>query len=62
MTEKAEIVVVGWVHEDGSTSGWVFDGKGHVPAITVDDEGRMLWGGWTAEELRAIAEGAEAAP
>lgn len=62
MKERAEIVVIGTVSDTNIVSGWTFDGKGRdILAYEVRD-GKVIVCGWTADELRAIAESAESAP
>ena len=57
---KAEITKVGLVLSDGTLSGFAFNGHGKVPGFSVDLEtGEMLCAGYTYEELRAMAEGAD---
>ena len=53
--QKAQIKAIGTVDPiSGSMSGWLFDGEGSVPAISVQKD-KNLYGGYTVEELREIA-------
>lgn len=56
MTEKATIVRVGTIAEDGTPKDWVFDCRGEVAAVSIGDDWGALYGGYTIEELREIAE------
>jgi hypothetical protein len=52
---KADIVTVGVVDDDGQPQGWVFDcSRCDVPMINVTKSG-VLWGGYSLDELREIA-------
>lgn len=52
---KAKILKVGTFAEDGSPVGWHFDGGGRGIGIQKGPQGGTLVGGYTFQELRAIA-------
>ena len=52
---KARITRIGTIQEDGTPTGWTFDGSGITPkpsGITV--KGKHFLGGYTIEELQEI--------
>jgi hypothetical protein len=51
---KAEITKIGFVAEDGTLQGFCFDCKGEVPGIEVKEDGEVLYGGWTGDELKRM--------
>ena len=52
---KATVVKVG-VIIDGQPTGFEFDGRGEtVAAIEVKDDGQILYGGWTVDELEHLS-------
>lgn len=55
---KADIISVGIVDELGEPQNWMFDCKGTVPALNIQEDG-IRHAGYTIDELRAIS--AEAA-
>jgi len=52
---KATITRVGFI-VDGTPEGWTFEISGNIPAMAIDSNGRILWAGYTVEELREISE------
>ena len=52
LQEKGEILGVGTFDENGYPVGWVIRGNA---ALTITENG-VLFGGYTAQELREIAE------
>jgi hypothetical protein len=52
---KADILQVGFVDKDGTPQNWFFDCNAGVAAITICEDGSLLWGGYTVDELRQIS-------
>lgn len=53
---KATIIRVGYIDPDTNTAeDWSFDCRGTIPAIAVHEDGTIRYGGYTADELAAIA-------
>ena len=53
--QKAEIVKIGFVDDEDIPQEWGFHCLGTVPALCIDEAGRLLYGGYTVDELRTIA-------
>ena len=52
---KADIITIGAIDDTGNIHDFLFDCKGCVTGIEVCVDGSILYGGWTAEELRRMA-------
>lgn len=55
---KAEIVTIGTFNEDGQPVGWTFNhaNAGDTPAFDIQDDGSIIYAGYTVSELREIAQ------
>ncbi len=55
MEHKAEVVKIGYI-EKGKPFGFTLDCKGTISGIEVLDDGTVLYGGWTEEELKSMVD------
>lgn len=52
---KAEITQIGTIDENNEPDGWIFDLKTGANGLTMLEDGSILYGGYTVDELRSIA-------
>lgn len=52
--KKAKITKIGHITPDGFPIGFTFDCEGGLPGFSIDDDGVIRCGGWTADELCQI--------
>lgn len=52
---KADIVAVGYIDENGAPRDFAFDCKNRVAAIEIQEDGSLLYGGYTVDELKTIS-------
>lgn len=60
MRVKAKILQVGYIDSNDQPQGWAFDCDNDAVGIEIGDDGTLYWGGYSVEELRRIASGADA--
>ena len=49
---KAKIIKVGYINSEDCPVGFVFDCDSSIPGISIQDNGEILYGGWTVQELK----------
>lgn len=54
--QKAEIVIIGTFNDEGQPVGWHFDHSEvpKTPAFDIQDDGSIIYSGYTVDELREI--------
>lgn len=59
---RSDILCIGTVDSNGQPKNWTFsirDDDPNVPVVDIETVGIVRYSGWSVDELRAIAEGAE---
>lgn len=52
---KAIIIQIGTVDKNNQPQDWIFDCLDIVPAFEIKTDGKILYGGWSVDELRTMA-------
>lgn len=52
---KSTIIDIGIIDQNNQPQFWTFDGHGEVPTIEITEDD-VLYGGYSVDELREIAE------
>jgi hypothetical protein len=52
-----QIVRVGVIDESGQPQGWTFQGDRCTPAMAMEHDGVLRYGGYTVAELSALSRG-----
>ena len=50
---EAVVTKIGYIGEDGNPTGFEFDCSGNIPGFQVEGD-KILYGGWTVEELKEM--------
>src|SRR3990167_1992729 len=54
--KKAVITKIGYIGEDGNPTGFEFDCRGGIPGFQIVEGDKILYGGWTVEELKEMVQ------
>jgi hypothetical protein len=53
--QRADILAVGIITDEGEPKGWTFDCRGEVPMAAFDPTRGVLFGGYSLDELREMS-------